>query len=289
MEGARKAADRCRKCVALHVAAVVGVVVNRIIQGLADDIPLEGEIRRTSRRKALIRRPRDRAVIDNGMVAGAHAHAAVRGAVHIADTHTDITDDHILGTHRTKVIVDERDAVAGGCLTGNIHIAAVLRNAERIRQRNDAADIKHDRPGTLEGAKTVAQGAFLAVIAEVGDMVHAAAPAASCEPSVSLGCRECRTSHLKAVDRTRYGAAVCLYLIHTPVVGGDGGIALVEGKLTIFHVPFEFRRAGRSLGYSGKICTNVDIVTRRIRTGSPGKSILTKEMLLLIRRRDLAN
>ena len=58
VERADIAANRCRKCVSFGTAATVAcIIMYGIVQGFADDIPLESDIRRTSGGKSLVRSP----------------------------------------------------------------------------------------------------------------------------------------------------------------------------------------------------------------------------------------
>ena len=274
---------------ALNLTAVIGIVMHGIVQGFSDDIPLERQICGASGGKALIRRPRDRAVIDNGMVARGHAHAAVRGAIAVTDTHTDIADHNILRAHRAEIIVYERDAVAGGGLSCHIDIAAVLRDAERILQRNDAAHVKDDRPRSLERTQTVAERTLLAVFVQIGDVVHGAAAAAACKSPVALGCRKRRTRDLEAVHCTRHDAPVLVHLIDTPVIRRHRGIALVKREFRRCYIAPEFRGGCRCFGHGSEIRADVDVVACGIGTSLPGKSVLTQEMRFLILRQHVAD
>ena len=286
VEAAGIAADGCRKRMALNIGAVIRVVVNGIVERFADDIPLEGDIRGAAGGEALVRRPGDRAVIDNGIGAGAKPHAAGRFAVHLADTHAHITDDNILSTQRAEIVVDECDAVAGRCLSRDIHIAAVLGDAEHRFQRDHAADIEDNGARTLEGLETVAEGALAAVI-EIRHMVDRAASAAAGISAVALRGRKGKAGDLEGID-----SALCdgtaADLIHTPVVGRDRGIGLIERILRAALIALEFRGCRCCTEHGIIACADIDIVRLCIFARCPRKHA-GFQMLLLIRRRDAGN
>jgi len=117
------AADGAGEGVGLELGAIGGGVMVGMLEGLGDEVALERDVAAVAGARALVDRPADRAVVDDGVIgADAHADAVHRGLRRLAEPLPHEAHDDVVGAADTGGVVGETDALTGRGLAGDGHI-----------------------------------------------------------------------------------------------------------------------------------------------------------------------
>ena len=153
-----------------------------LVQRLRNQRALQCDVFRAARTERFVEGPTDRAVVNDAVIAGGHAHAIERRAGKVAGAHADVTDDDVGRAQHAHVVFAEADAFAGRGLAGDGEIGIGFADDEPRFERDEAGD-DGARTGLFNG---FAQAARAGVV-QVGDVKHTTAAATEGKASVALG------------------------------------------------------------------------------------------------------
>ena len=179
-----------RRSAAAPVAAVAVSTfrVSGVLQALAGDAPLHGDVLAAVHRQALVDAPRHGAVVDDDvvMVHRTQSVAFVVGHILVAQSEAHVAHDDVVAAHRYG-IVGHADAVAGRRLSQERLVAL---DGQSARQVDGAADVEDDDACgvALHG---LAQRAVATVVGQRRHVVNAAAASAGGVHAEALGAGKC--------------------------------------------------------------------------------------------------
>ena len=169
--------------------AVIALDVYALRQALAEDAPLHGEVFVAIEGGTLVRAPAHAAMVYDDILVVAPPDGIALVLPLVAHAAAQEADDDIVGFDHQRIVL-QANAVAGGCLPGNGHVAFLYLQV--ALQLDDARHVEHDdaRPALLHPGTQRARAA----VVQVGHVVDlASAAAGGGVAGKALGARKCRS------------------------------------------------------------------------------------------------
>ena len=206
------------------------ILVARLVERFGYHRVLDGEGFGAAGGNALIHRPTGRAMVHDGVMHAAEAHAVDRVAGVLARVGPHVAHNHVIPTAEAHGVFLDVDTLARGGLSGDGEFAFVAVNREAALQLNQTGYREHHRARSV-GRQRLGQGPAQAVrndgvdrrviVEQVRDLEHDAAASTAGKPAVTFGARERQVPGAEIPDVALGHHVRGVDLIHAPEVRGQ--------------------------------------------------------------------